>query len=170
MRMLAIGQLHFVAALVALASGAWVLMRPKGGRAHRVPGWVYAGSMLLLNGTALVIYRLTGAFGPFHVAALVSLATLVAGVVPARRRLPATAWLDRHYSFMSWSYVGLCAAAVSETATRFTALRAIARDAGLHAAGFWLIVAAATLVVVAVGSLLIRRNAASVLHRARTSA
>ena len=42
--------------------------------------------MVGLNVTALSIYRLTGVFGPFHWAALFSLATIVAGVVPVRRR------------------------------------------------------------------------------------
>ena len=91
-----LGQLHFVSALVALGAGAFVLLDRKGTTRHRRVGWTYALAMLLLNATALLIYRLTASFGPFHVAALVSLATLLAGVVPMRRRRPAS-WLERHY-------------------------------------------------------------------------
>jgi hypothetical protein len=43
--------------------------------------------MALLNGTPLAIYRLSGSVGPFHVAALFSLATVAAGVaVPVAAR------------------------------------------------------------------------------------
>ena len=42
--------------------------------------------MVLLNATALAIYRLTGSVGPFHVAALLSAATVAGGLGPAVRR------------------------------------------------------------------------------------
>jgi uncharacterized membrane protein len=151
-----IGTIHTATAVSALATGAWVLWRPKGTRAHRQAGWVYAASMLLLNVTALMIYRLTGTFGAFHVAALASLATLVAGVVPAWRRRPATGWLERHYFFMTYSYLGLIAAAMSEAATRIPLLRG---SPGRPTATFWITVVVATILVVAGGSRLIRRGA-----------
>jgi uncharacterized membrane protein len=145
-----IGWFHFACALVALASGAAVLLRRKGNGAHRRLGWVYAGSMLLLNGTALVIYRLFGGFGPFHVAAVVSLATLAAGMVPAIRRRPAN-WVEHHYWWMTWSYVGLCAAAVAESAVRIPGLQ------------FWWAVFGGTFAVVGVGATMIRRRADAIL-------
>jgi uncharacterized membrane protein len=145
-----LGWFHTICAVVALASGAFVLLRRKGNRLHRRAGWVYAASMLLLNGSALVIYRLFGGFGPFHVAAIVSLATLSAGMVPAIRRRPAN-WVEHHYWWMTWSYVGLCAAAVAETAVRVPGFQ------------FWWAVAGGTGVVVSVGATMIRRRAESVL-------
>lgn len=164
-----LGQVHFAAALVALGSGAAVLVTsPKGNRWHRQIGWVYAVSMLALNGTALMIYRLFGGFGPFHVAALVSLAGLVPAVVCARRAKSSRIardlaargrWVERHYYWMTWSYVGLCAAAVSETATRLPITRP-RPGAGL---AFGLAVAVATLLVVGIGRRLIRSRAASQL-------
>jgi uncharacterized membrane protein len=161
-----LGPLHLVSSVVALMAGAWVLLRNKGGAWHRRIGWTYAVSMLVLNLTALGIYRLTGTVGPFHVAALLSLLTVVAGVIPARRRLPRGSWLDRHYAFMTWSYVGLAAAAVSEVATRLPAVRAAAGGTG---PAFWLAVAVATCLVVATGGALIRRRATATLalHRGR---
>jgi uncharacterized membrane protein len=146
----ALGLFHTACALVALGSGAVVLRRRKGTRGHRRIGWVYVASMLLLNGTALMIYRLFGGFGPFHVAAVFSLVTVLAGIVPAVRRRPAN-WLDHHYQWMTWSYVGLCAATVSEVATRMPGFR------------FWWAVVFGTLAVVGVGGMLIRRRAADVL-------
>ena len=147
-----LGQLHFVSALVALGAGAFVLLDRKGTTRHRRVGWTYALAMLLLNATALLIYRLTASFGPFHVAALVSLATLLAGVVPMRRRCPAN-WLERHYFFMSYSYLGLLAAAVAETATRVPAIRAFA---GGPTPAFWLVVALTSAMVFVVGGRIVR--------------
>jgi len=161
-----LGQVHLLAALIALASGAWVLLRRKGTARHRQVGWLYAASMLALNVTALFIYRLTGTFGPFHVAALISLATLLAGVVQARRRLRGDRnWLPRHYFYMTWSYLGLVAAAVAETATRVPALQAVA---GGPTAAFWTAVVVASVAVFAVGATLIRRKAEPVLRPFRT--
>jgi uncharacterized membrane protein len=111
-----IGFAHFIFALAALLSGATVLLRRKGTLGHRCVGYVYACCMFGLNGTALLIYRLFRAPGPFHVLAVISLATLIAGLLPALRR--QAGWLERHYRLMAWSYVGLCAAALAEFAVR----------------------------------------------------
>ena len=152
-----LGQLHFASALIALASGAWVLFRRKGTRIHRRVGWLYAASMLVLNASALSLYRLTGTFGPFHVAALISLAGLAAGIISARRRRHGDRdWLMRHYFFMAYSYLGLVAAAVAETATRWPAIQAVA---GGPTAAFWAAAAVASIVVFVVGAVLIRRRA-----------
>ena len=157
-----LGQVHLLTALTALASGAWVLLRRKGTARHRQAGWVYVASMLVLNVTALLIYRLTGTFGPFHVAALISLSTLLVGVVNARRRLRGDRnWLARHYFYMTWSYLGLAAAAVAETATRMPALQAVA---GGPTAAFWTAVVVASIAVFAIGAVLIRRKAEPVLR------
>ena len=152
-----LGWVHLTSAVMALASGAAVLLRRKGSRAHRRMGWVYVGSMLVLNATALMIYRLTGSFGPFHVAALLSLATVLIGIVPAVRRRPAN-WVEHHYWWMTYSYVGLWAAAVSEVATRTPGFR------------FWWAVIVATLLVMGIGSTLIRRRAEAVIAPFRVRA
>jgi uncharacterized membrane protein len=149
-----LGTIHLAAALLALASGAVVLLRPKGTGGHRAVGWVYAGAMLATNLTALGIYRLLGRFGPFHAAAIASLVTTVIGVVAIRRRAGPHA-VARHYFWMTYSYVGLAAAAVSETATR------LARPQS--GAAFGLAVFAASALVFAVGARRIRRGAAAQL-------
>ena len=155
MTALSIGQLHLASALVALASGAWVLWRRKGTATHRRIGWLYAGSMLVLNVTAFMIYRLYGTFGPFHVAALISLVTLIAGILPAWRRRPERTWIEHHYFFMSYSYLGLLAASIAETATRVPALRAFV---GGPTPVFWGVVVAATIAVFIVGVPIIKRR------------
>jgi uncharacterized membrane protein len=144
------GWIHTALALVALASGAFVLLRPKGTARHRRVGWVYVGSMIALNLTALLIYRLSGGFGPFHGAALVSIATVAGGVAASVRRRPG--WLERHYYWMGGSFIGLLAAAASEAATR------------LPRTPFWWMVAAASAAVVLPGSVLLVLRAGPTLR------
>ena len=112
-----LGQGHLWTALLAIGAGAVVVARRKGTRFHRWCGRVYVAAMLVLNVTALCIYDLFGGFGPFHVAALFSLLTVFMGLRAAWLRHPQ--WRIAHAYWMSWSYVGLLAAAVSETATRY---------------------------------------------------
>ena len=173
--MLSLGWTHTVAALAALVAGAAVLLTRKGTRRHRQLGWAYVVSMLLLNGTALLIYRLTGRFGPFHVGAVFSFVTVVAGTAAALGARCARARhnpmeraraLERHYQWMTWSYVGLAAAAVSELATRMPALRPRPGQGMV----FGITVAVATLIVVGVGAQLIRRRRSALLSSYRPMA
>ena len=154
-----LGWFHTLCALVALASGAVVLLRAKGTRRHRQMGWIYVGSMLAVNVTALMIYRLFGGFGPFHVAALFSLATVIAGIIPAVRRRPHDRWLERHYFFMAYSYVGLLAATAAEIGTRLPGARG----------AFWLAVILASIGVFVIGGAMIRRQVGATLAPFRTT-
>ncbi len=137
-----LGLTHFATALLALSSGAVVVFGRKGTRFHRNLGRVYFGSMLALNISALSIYDLFGGFGAFHFAALVSLVTVVLGVRSAWMR--HANWRFSHAYWMSWSYVGLVAAAVAESATRYLKF------------DFGLTVAIASLMVFVIGAMLIR--------------
>jgi len=171
-----LGAFHLATAFAAILAGAAVLLTgPKGGRMHRRLGWVYLVSMLALNGSALLIYRLFRGFGPFHVAALVSLFSVVAGgalAILARRaraRGDQAARADLvagHYRAIAWSYIGLLAALVSETATRLD----IARPDDMPGRAFGIAVAVATLSVVSVGAYLIRTRRARVLAPFQTRA
>src|SRR5260370_15616778 len=111
-----LGATDFTAAIAALAFGAIVLAAPKGTPLHRTIGAGYVAAMVILNVSALPIYRLTGHFEPFHALALFSFATVVCGIAPALRRRPG--WLMAHYWSMAWSYLGLLAAACSEIVVR----------------------------------------------------
>ena len=166
--MISLGWIHTVAALTALVAGAAVLLTRKGTRRHRRLGWAYVASMLLLNGTALLIYRLFGRFGPFHMGAIFNFLTVAAGTAAAlearrargrRNPVERARAVERHYQWMTWSYVGLAAAAVSEVATRMPALRPRPGQ-GL---AFGITVAVATLLVVGVGAELIRRRRSALL-------
>jgi len=110
------GFVHLLAAMGAMVIGTLVLFIRKGTRTHRFFGYLYFYLMLIMNGTAFMLYGLFGTFGPFHVAALASLITTLLGIIPAIRRKPG--WLFQHLTYMYYSIVGLYAAFVSETLTR----------------------------------------------------
>jgi uncharacterized membrane protein len=111
------GAIHAGFGIAGLLLGLAVVAMRKGTTWHRRTGLLYAAAMLLLNATALAIYDLFGGFGPFHILALVSLATLAAGVMPVWLRRPRE-WLDVHARCMSWSYAGLVAAFFAEIGVR----------------------------------------------------
>jgi uncharacterized membrane protein len=111
------GAIHAGFGIAGLLLGLAVVVLPKGTAWHRRVGLLYAAAMLLLNATALAIYDLFGGFGAFHILALVSLATLAAGVLPVWLRRPRE-WLDIHARCMSWSYAGLVAAFFAEIGAR----------------------------------------------------
>lgn len=114
-----LGWVHFLFSLVAIFAGAVVVLLPKGTRWHRSWGHLYGVSMIGVVATALAIYDLTGGWGPFHFAAVVSGLTLVAGMYTVLARRPRRTWLEAHAAWMSWSYIGLLCAAAAETLTRF---------------------------------------------------
>ncbi len=113
-----LGLIHLISAFVALGAGAWVFLIPKGTRWHRTLGHLYVGAMIVLNATALGIYRLMGRFGPFHVFALIALGTLGLAMWTVLWRRPRGRWIEAHAGWMAGSYMGLMAAFVAETSTR----------------------------------------------------
>ena len=148
---------HIGTAISALVFGLCVVLIRKGTRLHKQLGYAYFFNMLGLNISALLIYQLTGHFGPFHAAALASLSTLIVGFVPAYLHLPNGRWLELHYEFMNWSYVSLIAAGISEAATR------------LPSAPFWPAVGASMFAIFLLGRILISRNRAKYVFEARAS-
>lgn len=111
------GLLHLIFSIFALVTGLLVLVSPKGTRRHRQIGYVYSVSMILLNGTAFMIYRLFGNFGIFHGFAIVSTLTLFAGLYPVFTRKDKN-YLLIHFNFMYWSVVGLYCALMAEIFSR----------------------------------------------------
>lgn len=117
-----LGTIHIAFAITSLAVGAAIFLQKKGGRWHRSFGYLYSIALLLVNLSALSVYRDSGGPGPFHILAFISLATLSAGVFPVFLRKPRDAWINRHAYFMSWSYVGLVATGAGQMATSISDL------------------------------------------------
>lgn len=141
-----VAYLHVTFAVMALAFGLGIFTTRRGTPSHRKLGYGYISCMALTNAAALSLYARTGTFGPFHIAALISLATLVAGALPAILRRPRGGWLALHWEFMSWSFVGLVAAAVAEAAFR------------IPGAPYWPAIAAGTILVFLGGGVWIYRS------------
>ncbi len=152
-----ISRLHLWSAVFALVFGLSVFLVRKGTRLHKQLGYAYFFNMLSLNISALLIYELTGSFGPFHISALASLLTLIAGFFSAYLRLPRKGWLDLHYEFMNWSYVGLIAAGVSEFTTR------------IPSSPFWPAVVGGSISVFFIGGLLINSLRPKAVTQARAN-
>lgn len=104
----ALSLFHTACGFAALLSGGFVVWMRKGTATHRRMGWTYVAAMALLCGTSFFIYELFGGFGAFHIAALVSSVSVLGGMLaPLLRRHIGAQWLEAHYKFMLWSYVGL---------------------------------------------------------------
>ena len=112
------GIIHLASSILALVFGTLILVWKKGTRRHKYWGYAYVISMAALNISAFTLYKLFGGFGIFHIAAIVSSLTLIAGMVPVIRRRPAKKYILVHFSFMYWSVTGLYAAFASEVLTR----------------------------------------------------
>ena len=113
-----IGGIHLFFAMLALVLGTMVLFKTKGTATHKRIGYSYILSMLGVNITALMIYRLFGSFGIFHWMAIASLLTIIAGMIPMFLKKPAS-YISLHFNFMYWSVFGLYAAFMAETCVRF---------------------------------------------------
>ena len=116
------GLIHLLAAVLSLLLGTTVLALPKRGKRHKYLGYVYAGSLLVMLSTSFGIYRQYHGFGIFHVAAVLSATTLLAGMVPVWRKKPARSWQPLHYSFMYLSVLELYVALVAEVLIRVPGL------------------------------------------------
>src|SRR5690349_14733909 len=142
------GTIHAAIALLCIIIGTIQLLRPKHGPGHRARGYAFVYGMLMVDGEAMLLYRFTGDFNAFHVGAIVNLAAILAAMVPMLMSPRPGNWKQLHYHFMSWGFVGLMAAAVTELIVRSTAL--------MHGQA-WAVSGAATGLVMLIGASLIRR-------------
>lgn len=111
------GLIHLIVSIIALITGLVVLITTKGTKRHKQIGYIYAISMILLNITAFMIYRLFGKFGIFHWFAVISLLTLFAGIYPVLAKKSKN-YLLLHFNYMYWSVVGVYCAFCAEILTR----------------------------------------------------
>lgn len=112
-----ISNAHLLTACLALATGALVLLLPKGTGIHRRIGYLFSLSLLGVNGSAALLYNLTGTFNFLHVFVLISMGSLLYGMVPAIRRRPGN-WLRHHISGMTGAALGVWAAGFAELTIR----------------------------------------------------
>lgn len=112
------GAIHAVLALLCLVAGLVQFLRPKRGAGHRARGYFYVYAMLVSDAATLLLYRFTGHFNTFHVAAIVNFTLIVLAIVPLLRNPRPANWRTTHYYFIAWSYPSLISAGVINVVTR----------------------------------------------------
>jgi uncharacterized membrane protein len=143
------GAIHTVLAMLGIVVGSIQFLRPKRGPMHRARGYAFVYAMLVADGTAMLVFQFTGRFNILHVGAIVNLLCIVLAILPVLRSPRPSNWKNQHYYFMSWSYVGLLAAAVTELVVRTGPLATRERA--------WMATAATSVVVTTIGYVLINR-------------
>lgn len=113
-----LGWFHFITALISMLSGTYILFKPKGTKLHKQVGYLYVLSMVLVCGSALGVYNITGYFGVFHTLAIAGLLTLIIGLSPLLIKRIHRKYRVLHLWFMYYSVLGLYAAFVSELSLR----------------------------------------------------
>jgi uncharacterized membrane protein len=157
--MSATGIFHLTFSLLAVGFGGIVVFLGKGTRWHRTWGHAYVWSMAGVVGTSFALFDLTGRVTPFHLAAVVAGVTVLGGMWTVLMRRPRKHWIEAHATWMAWSYVGLMAAFVAESLTRFVmpVLESTLERNALWPA-FWVLVALGSFGTFGVGVALIRRR------------
>lgn len=116
--MTTLGTVHAVLASAGIVIGLLQLWRRKGGALHRALGYAYVVTMLVADGSALLVFQFTGRLNVLHLGALINLLCIGAGLWPAMRSPRQRNWQDRHRVWMAGSYIGLLAAAATEFTVR----------------------------------------------------
>lgn len=112
------GLIHLIASILALIFGTLVLVLKKGTKKHKLYGYLYVITMLIVLATAFKIYRLFNGFGLFHYAAIFSGLNLGIGMLSIWLKKPKSNWKFLHLNFMYWSVISLYMAFASEIFTR----------------------------------------------------
>jgi uncharacterized membrane protein len=173
-----IGWLHSAACMIALFAGALNLTAAKGTPQHRAVGRLYVWSTIVLNLSALTIYRFDTTrfkpfkagphvFGLFHWFAVATLIFVLIGRYAAARQDRAP-WAYVHPIAMILSYYLLVGGAINEAFVRIDALHTLAaHSAGSlsHAMGAPIIRLAHTAAMAAAFMLILYFVAKVVLYR-----
>ncbi|MBS4044999.1 MAG: DUF2306 domain-containing protein [Alphaproteobacteria bacterium] len=78
--------IHLAATILALALGAFMLIRRKGTVSHRLLGWIWVGLMLTAAVSSFWITGLgSGGFSPIHILSVVVLISVPLAVLAIRR-------------------------------------------------------------------------------------
>jgi uncharacterized membrane protein len=92
---------HVLAAFAAVILGAAQLWMPKGGRVHRIMGYIWVALMAIVSLSSFFIHelRLVGAFSPIHLLSIFTLWSLYMAIRAAKdRRINAhRRWMQNLY-------------------------------------------------------------------------
>jgi len=138
-----LGWFHSAACIVALVTGAWNLVMPKGTALHRLVGRAYVTTMVAVNLSVFAVYHFdiahfrpfaggANTFGIFHWEAVGTLALLGLGVYAAPRQAKS-GWAYAHPLAMVLTYYMLVGGLINELFVRVIALRDFAMARAPHA-------------------------------------
>jgi uncharacterized membrane protein len=119
--MSALGWLHTLACVIALAGGLFNIVTPKGTRLHRRVGDAFTITLVIVCVSALGIYKQHRFWFP-HWDALATMALLAAGWSSARYKWPKRGWIYLHLTAMLLSYYMLIGGGVNEVFLRVDVL------------------------------------------------
>lgn len=109
------GAIHFFAAIIGLVTGTYALISKKGTKRHKLIGYIFAISLVLVNISALFIFDFnSGKFSVFHALIPVSLVCLIYGLLPMFKKKRKDDWQRKHIKGMTGAVLGLWAAGVTE--------------------------------------------------------
>jgi uncharacterized membrane protein len=143
------GAVHTVLAILGIVVGLMQFLRPKRGPTHRARGYAFVYAMLIADGAAMLIFQFTGRFNILHIGAIANMLCIILAIVPVLRSPRPSNWKSQHYHWMSWSYVGLIAAAATELVVRTSHLAT--REQA------WTVTAATSAIITAIGHVIINR-------------
>ena len=138
-----LGWFHSATCIVALVTGAWNLVMPKGTALHRLVGRCYVYTMVAVNLSVFAVYHFdiahfrpfaggANTFGIFHWEAVGTLALLGLGVYAAPRQAKA-GWAYAHPLAMVLTYYMLVGGLINELFVRVIVLRDFAMAHARHA-------------------------------------
>jgi uncharacterized membrane protein len=117
-----LGWLHSLACVVALATGLFNILTPKGTALHRRVGDAFSITLVIVCVSSLGIYRQHRFWFP-HWDALATLALLAVAWSTAHFKWPRRGWIYLHLTTMLLSYYMLIGGGVNEMFLRVDVLR-----------------------------------------------
>ena len=109
------GGIHVITSIIGLLSGAYILVTKKGTAIHKIIGYVFTISLLIVNISALFIYDFNnGKASVFHYLIIVSLFFLLFGILPMLKKRRTQRRINNHIIGMNGAAIGLWAAGATE--------------------------------------------------------
>ena len=110
-----IGGIHFFAAILGMTTSLYIFIAKKGTKPHRLVGYVFVASLLLVNISSLFIYDFNdGQPSVFHFLIPVSMVFLLYGTIPMFFTRFSKNKLAKHIVGMNGAAIGLWAAGATE--------------------------------------------------------
>lgn len=112
------GLIHFTSAALGLIFGLMILFLRPGSKTHKICGYIFVLTVLIVNISALFIHEMGMTFGPFHYIIPFSLYFLFIGIKPFLVTMERVKKLKDHIRGMVGSALGLWAAFCAELVAR----------------------------------------------------